>query len=268
MKRRNWGLVAVMALGYAFLYIPILSMVVYSFSASRLATVWGGFSTRWYVALLHNEQIITALGRSLTIAAVSASVAVCIGTASGLALSRFGKFPGRGLLSLMNSSPMVMPDVMLGLSSLLLFVAMQQLFDWPERGMLTITLAHITLTACYVTVVVRSRMGSLDESLEEAAMDLGARPWRVFFRITLPLIAPALVAGWLLAFTLSLDDLVIASFTSGPGSSTLPMLIYSKVKLGVTPEINALATLMVTVVAVGVAIAGIVMQRRERTDGG
>jgi putrescine transport system permease protein len=180
-----------------------------------------------------------------------------------LALSRFGRFPGRGLLSLMNSAPMVMPDVMLGLSSLLLFVTLQQALGWPERGMSTIAIAHITLTTCYVTVVVRSRMASLDDSLEEAAMDLGARPWRVFWLITLPLIAPALLAGWLLAFTLSLDDLVIASFTSGPGASTLPMLIYSKVKLGVTPEINALATLIVTVVAIGVVVAGVVMHRRE-----
>ncbi|MDO5609353.1 MAG: ABC transporter permease subunit [Pseudomonadota bacterium] len=264
MNRRNWALIAVMVVGYAFLYIPIISMVVYSFSDSRLATVWGGFSTRWYGELFNNQQIMTALGRSFLIAAISATAAVCIGTASGLALSRFGKFPGRGVLSLMNSSPMVMPDVMLGLSSLLLFVALQQMFGWPERGMLTITLAHITLTACYVTVVVRSRMAGMDESLEEAAMDLGARPWRVFFLITLPLIAPALVAGWLLAFTLSLDDLVIASFTSGPGASTLPMVIYSKVKLGVTPEINALATLIITVVALGVAIAGFFMQRQER----
>lgn len=263
MNRRNWGLWAVMALGYAFLYVPIVSMVVYSFSDSRLATVWGGFTTRWYVELFGNQQMMTALGRSLTIAAVSATAAVALGTASGLALSRFGKFPGRGLVSLMNSSPMVMPDVMLGLSSLLLFVAMQQAFGWPQRGMLTITIAHITLTACYVTVVVRSRMASMDDSLEEAAMDLGARPWRVFFLITLPLIAPALVAGWLLAFTLSLDDLVIASFTSGPGASTLPMVIYSKVKLGVTPEINALATLIVTAVALGVVVAGLVMHRRS-----
>lgn len=263
MKRRNWGLYAMMALGYAFLYVPIIAMIVYSFSASRLATVWGGFSTRWYGQLFANEQLMTALGRSLTIAAVSASAAVCLGTASGLVLSRFGKVPGRGLLSLMNSSPMVMPDVMLGLSSLLLFVALQGLLGWPERGMGTIMLAHITLTACYVTVVARSRMAALDDSLEEAAMDLGARPWRVFFLITLPLIAPALLAGWLLAFTLSLDDLVIASFTSGPGASTLPMVIYSKVKLGVTPEINALATLIVSAVGVGVIIAGVLLHRRE-----
>ncbi|HEY1078174.1 MAG TPA: ABC transporter permease subunit [Fontimonas sp.] len=264
MKRAAWPLYTVMALGYAFLYIPIISVIVYSFSASRLATVWGGFSTRWYVELFGNEQILAALGRSLTIAAVSATAAVLLGTASGLALSRFGRFPGRGLLSLMNSAPMVMPDVMLGLSSLLLFVALQQATGWPQRGMGTIMLAHITLTACYVTVVVRSRLGALDLSLEEAAMDLGARPWRVFVFITLPLIAPALLAGWLLAFTLSLDDLVIASFTSGPGASTLPMVIYSKVKLGVTPEVNALATLIVTAVAAGVAAAGLLMHRQTR----
>lgn len=267
MRRHALGLWLTMAVGYALLYVPILSMVVYSFSASRLATVWGGFSTHWYVTLFDNQQIIGALGRSLTIAAISATAAVCLGTASGLALSRFGKFPGRGLLSLLNSSPMVMPDVMLGLSSLLLFVAMRQALGWPERGMLTITLAHVTLTTCYVTVVVRSRMAAMDDSLEEAAMDLGARPWRVFFVITLPLIAPALLAGWLLAFTLSLDDLVIASFTSGPGASTLPMVIYSKVKLGVTPEINALATLIVSVVALGVAVAGLTLHRREAKTG-
>ncbi len=264
MNRKPWMLWVVVALGYVFLYVPIVSVIFYSFSASRLATVWGGFSTRWYSALLQNDQILEALGRSLIIAGVSATAAVALGTASGLALSRFGRFPGRGLLSLMNSAPMVMPDVMLGLSSLLLFVALQQWLGWPQRGMSTIMLAHITLTACYVTVIVRSRLTSLDLSLEEAAMDLGARPWRVFFLITLPLISPALLAGWLLAFTLSLDDLVIASFTSGPGASTLPMVIYSKVKLGVTPEINALATIIITAVALGVAIAGVVMHRREQ----
>ena len=264
MNRKPWMLWSVVALGYVFLYVPIASVILYSFSASRLATVWGGFSTRWYSALLQNDQILEAVGRSLIIAAVSATAAVALGTASGLALSRFGRFPGRGLLSLMNSAPMVMPDVMLGLSSLLLFVALQQALGWPQRGMSTIMLAHITLTACYVTVIVRSRLTSLDLSLEEAAMDLGARPWRVFFLITLPLISPALLAGWLLAFTLSLDDLVIASFTSGPGASTLPMVIYSKVKLGVTPEINALATIIISVVALGVACAGVVIHRREK----
>lgn len=266
MKRNPTLLYTAMALGYAFLYIPILSVVVYSFNASRVATVWGGFSTRWYTALLENQQLLDAVQRSFLIAALTATAAVFLGTACGLALSRFGKFPGRGLLSLMNSAPMVMPDVMMGLSSLLLFVTLQQAFGWPDRGMVTITLAHITLTACYVTVVVRSRMAGMDDSLEEAAMDLGARPWRVFFVITLPLIAPALLAGWLLAFTLSLDDLVIASFASGPGSSTLPMVVYSKVKLGVTPEINALATIIVVLVALGVSIAGVLMHRRSRTN--
>ncbi|MCE7032509.1 ABC transporter permease subunit [Lysobacter sp. GX 14042] len=263
MNRRPFALYTAMLVGYAFLYIPIFSVIVYSFNASRVSTVWGGFSLRWYAELASNQQLLDAVQRSFLIAAITATAAVALGTASGLALSRFGRFPGRGLLSLMNSAPMVMPDVMIGLSSLLLFVTLQQAFDWPDRGMTTITLAHITLTACYVTVVVRSRMTSMDESLEEAAMDLGAKPWRVFFVITLPLIAPALLAGWLLAFTLSLDDLVIASFTSGPGSSTLPMVVYSKVKLGVTPEINALATIIVVAVAVGVSLAGIAMHRRR-----
>ncbi|NLA68571.1 MAG: ABC transporter permease subunit [Gammaproteobacteria bacterium] len=264
MRHRPFLLYTAMVLGYAFLYIPIVSVVAYSFNASRLSTIWGGFSLRWYGELFSNAQLLDAVQRSFTIAAVTATAAVCLGTACGLALSRFGRFPGRGLLSLMNSAPMVMPDVMMGLSSLLLFVTLQQAFGWPDRGMVTITLAHITLTACYVTVVVRSRMASMDDSLEEAAMDLGAKPWRVFFVITLPLIAPALLAGWLLAFTLSLDDLVIASFTSGPGSSTLPMVIYSKVKMGVTPEINALATIIVVLVAVGVSIAGVFMHRHAR----
>lgn len=263
MKRSRTGLYTAMAFGYAFLYIPILSVIVYSFNGSRISTIWGGFSTRWYEELLGNQQLLDAVQRSFLIAALTATAAVMLGTACGLALSRFGRFPGRGLMSLMNSAPMVMPDVMMGLSSLLLFVTLQQAFGWPDRGMTTITLAHITLTACYVTVVVRSRMAGMDSSLEEAAMDLGARPWRVFFVITLPLIAPALLAGWLLAFTLSLDDLVIASFTSGPGSSTLPMVVYSKVKMGVTPEINALATIIVVLVALGVSIAGLVMHRRQ-----
>lgn len=265
MNRKPWLLYSAMAFGYAFLYVPIVSLVVFSFNKSRLVTVWGGFSTEWYARLLKNEQILAAAWRSFVIAATSATLAVIVGTAAGLALSRFGRFPGRNLLSLMNSAPLVMPEVMLGLSALLLFVSMQQLFGWPTRGMTTITLAHVTFTACYVTVVVRSRLTMMDESLEEAAMDLGARPWKVFFLITLPLIAPALLAGWLLAFTLSLDDLVIASFTSGPGASTLPMLIYSKVRIGVTPEINALATLIVCLITVLVSIAGIVLHRQQKT---
>ena len=267
MSRRPWVLYTAMAFGYAFLYIPIISVVVFSFNKSRLVTVWGGFSTEWYARLFQNEQILAAAWRSFLIASTSATFAVVVGTAAGLALARFGRFPGRGLLSLMNSAPLVMPEVMLGLSALLLFVSMQQLIGWPARGMTTIALAHITFTACYVTVVVRSRLTMMDASLEEAAMDLGARPWKVFFLITLPLIAPALLAGWLLAFTLSLDDLVIASFTSGPGASTLPMLVYSKVKLGVTPEINALATLIVVLVMVAVSVAGVLLHRQQRAQG-
>ena len=264
MSRRPCVLYTAMAFGYAFLYIPIISVVVFSFNKSRLVTVWGGFSTEWYARLFQNEQILAAAWRSFLIASTSATFAVVVGTAAGLALARFGRFPGRGLLSLMNSAPLVMPEVMLGLSALLLFVSMQQLIGWPARGMTTIALAHITFTACYVTVVVRSRLTMMDASLEEAAMDLGARPWKVFFLITLPLIAPALLAGWLLAFTLSLDDLVIASFTSGPGASTLPMLIYSKVKLGVTPEVNALATLIVCLVMAAVTLAGVILHRQQK----
>lgn len=265
MNRRPWQLYTAMAFGYAFLYIPIASLIIYSFNKSRLVTVWGGFSTAWYGRLFDNAQILSAAWRSFLIASGSATLAVVIGTAAGLTLARFGRFPGRGLLSLMSSAPLVMPEVMLGLSALLLFVSMQELIGWPTRGMSTITLAHVTFTACYVTVVVRSRLTMMDDSLEEAAMDLGARPWKVFFLITLPLIAPALLAGWLLAFTLSLDDLVIASFTSGPGASTLPMLIYSKVKLGVTPEINALATLIVCLVMVAVTVAGVILHRQQKS---
>jgi putrescine transport system permease protein len=265
MKRTPFLLYSAIAFGYAFLYVPIFSVIAYSFNKSRLVTVWAGFSTEWYGRLFQNRQILEAAERSFLIATLSATLAVVVGTAAGLALARFGRFPGRGLLSLMNSAPLVMPEVMLGLSSLLLFVTLQQTLGWPERGMSTITIAHVTLTACYVTVVVRSRLTQMDVSLEEAAMDLGARPWKVFALITLPLIAPALAAGWLLAFTLSLDDLVISSFTSGPGASTLPMVVYSKVKLGVTPEINALATLIVLLVTVTVSIAGWLLHRQQRT---
>lgn len=251
--------------GFAFLYIPILSLMAYSFNRSRLVTVWGGFSTQWYGRLFENKQILDAAWLSLKIAAINATGAVILGTLAGLALARFGRFRGRTLMEGMTTAPLVMPEVITGLSLLLLFVAMEQVFGWPAgRGMTTITIAHMTLTLAYVTVIVQSRLSTLDESLEEAAMDLGARPAKVFFVITLPIIAPALVSGWLLAFTISLDDLVISSFVSGPGSSTLPMVIFSKVRLGVSPDINALATIMVLLVTIGVIIAGILMARRER----
>jgi putrescine transport system permease protein len=245
-----------LAFGYAFLYIPLVSVIIYSFNDSRLATVWGGFSTRWYGELLKNEQVLDAAFLSLRIAVVTATLATLLGTMAGMALARFGRFRGRTLFSGMITSPLVMPEVITGLSLLLLFVSLQQLTGWPaQRGFSTITIAHTTFALAYVTVVVQSRLASMDESLEEAAMDLGGRPLRVVFDITLPLIAPAMVAGWLLAFTLSLDDVVIASFVSGPGGSTLPMVIFSKIRLGVTPDINALATLIIVVVSLGVVVA-------------
>jgi putrescine transport system permease protein len=257
--------ISVLVFGFAFLYVPILSLIVYSFNKSRLVTVWGGFSTEWYGKLFRNEQILNAAWLSLKIASVNATGAVILGTLAGLALARFGKFRGRTLFAGMTTAPLVMPEVITGLSLLVLFVLMEQLFGWPAgRGVTTITIAHMTLTMAYVTVIVQSRLSTLDDSLEEAAMDLGARPAKIFFLITLPIIAPALISGWLLAFTISLDDLVIASFVSGPGSSTLPMVIFSKVRLGVSPDINALASIMVLFVTVGVVIAGILMARQEK----
>ncbi len=262
---RPWFRMAALVLGFAFLYVPIISLVVFSFNESRLVTVWGGFSTKWYGALLRNQQIIDAALLSLKIAAIAATVAVALGTLTGMALARFGPFRGRTLLSGMATAPLVMPEVITGLSLLLLFVTMEQLIGWPSgRGMTTIIIAHITFAMAFVTVVVQSRLAQFDESLEEAAQDLGARPAKVFFLVTLPIIFPALLSGWLLAFTLSLDDLVIASFVSGPGSSTLPMVVFSKVRLGVSPDINALATILIAVVAVGVAVAGVVMARQQK----
>lgn len=255
----------VLTLGFAFLYIPIVSLIVYSFNESRLVTVWGGFSTKWYGALLQNEQILNAAWLSVKVAVISATLAVVLGTLAGMTLARFGPFKGRTLLSGLTTAPLVMPEVITGLSLLLLFVTMEQLLGWPEgRGMTTIVISHITFTMAFVTVVVQSRLSQMDDSLEEAAMDLGARPHKVFFLITLPIIFPALLSGWLLAFTLSLDDLVITSFVAGPGSSTLPMVIFSKVRLGVSPDINALATILVAVVAVGALVAGIVMARQQK----
>ena len=247
-------------LGFIFLYGPILSLIVYSFNRSRLVTVWGGFSTQWYGRLFQNQQILDAAWLSLKVAAINATGAVILGTLAGTALARFGKFKGRALLSSMTTAPLVMPEVITGLSLLLLFVAIGL-----DRGFWTVTLAHVTLTMCFVTVVVQSRLVTFDRALEEAALDLGATPLRAFFSVTLPLIAPAVAAGFLLAFTLSLDDLVIASFTSGPGATTLPMRIYSQVRLGVTPEINAASTLLVGIVTIGVICAALLTKRASRT---
>jgi putrescine transport system permease protein len=263
---RSRLLPALLAMGFAFLYIPIISVIVYSFNNSRLVTVWGGFSTRWYGALLADHRMLEAAWLSLRIAAVSATLAAILGTLAGLVLARFGQFRGRTILSGMASAPLVMPEVITGLSLLLLFVGFAPLPFFPdERGFATIVIAHVTLTMAYVAVIVQSRLSSLDESLEEAAMDLGARPAWVFILITLPIIAPAITSGWLLAFTLSLDDLVITTFTAGPSTTTLPMMIFSKVRLGVTPEINALATLMITLVAVLVVAASALMARKEKS---
>jgi len=262
---RSWFRVSALVFGYAFLYIPILSLIVYSFNESKLVTVWAGFSTKWYGELLNNQQILGAAWLSLKIAALSATLAVVLGTLAGMVLARFGPFKGRTLLSGLTTAPLVMPEVITGLSMLLLFVTMEQLIGWPAgRGMTTIVIAHITFTMSFVAVVVQSRLAQMDDSLEEAAMDLGARPAKVFFLITLPIIAPALMSGWLLAFTLSVDDLVITSFVAGPGSSTLPMVIFSKVRLGVSPDINALATILVAVVSIGVVVAGVMMSRQQK----
>jgi putrescine transport system permease protein len=265
MQRRSFFVLTMLAFGFAFLYVPILSMIFFSFNSSKLVTVWAGFSTKWYVDLFHDSQMLNAAKLSIKIASLNATGAVILGTVAGLVLARFGRFKGRTLLSGMTTAPLVMPEVITGLSLLLLFVAMEQLFGWPQgRGVTTITLAHITFSMAYVTVVVQSRLTTFDEALEEAAMDLGARPAKVFFVITLPIILPAIISGWLLAFTLSWDDLVITSFVSGPGSTTLPMLIFSKVRLGVSPDINALATILVLIVTVGIVASALWMQRQER----
>jgi putrescine transport system permease protein len=245
-------------LGFAFLYLPIVLLIVFSFNASKLVTVWGGFSLQWYGALFRNQGLMDAAWVTLRVGVISASVATVLGTLAALALTRYTRFRGRVLFSGMVFAPLVMPEVITGLSLLLLFVAIGL-----DRGFLTVTLAHITFSMCFVAVVVQSRLMTFDRSLEEAAMDLGAPPVKTFFQVTLPVIAPAIVSGWMLAFTLSLDDLVIASFSSGPGATTLPMKIYSQVRLGVTPEINAACTLMIAIVAAGVLAASVVNKRRE-----
>lgn len=264
--KRSLFLPVVSFFGFVFLYIPIVSLVIFSFNKSKLVTVWGGWSTKWYGELLNDPQILGAAWISLKIAFTSASLATVLGTIAAMVLTRFGRVRGRGLLTGMVTAPLVMPEVITGLSLLLLFVAMEAAFGWPAgRGMLTIIIAHTTFCMAYVAVVVQSRLTDMDDSIEEAASDLGAKPMRVFFDITLPMIAPALISGWLLSFTLSLDDLVIASFVSGPGASTLPMVIFSKVRLGVTPEINALATLIVVVVAIGISISWYFMRKKVKT---
>jgi putrescine transport system permease protein len=265
MNRRGWFLPIAAALGFGFLYLPIISLVVFSFNENRLVTVWSGFSLKWYGTMLEDPQILPSAWLSLQIAGVSATIALVLGTLCAVALVRFRRFRGKTVLNAAVTAPLVMPEVITGLSLLLLFVAMQAVIGWPSgRGVMTLIIAHSTFCMAYVTVVVRSRLIDLDRSLEEAAMDLGATPVRVFFDVTLPIIAPALVSGWLLAFTISLDDLVISSFVTGPGATTLPMVIFSKVRLGVSPEVNALATIIIGAVALGVVIFTFVQMGKPR----
>lgn len=264
MKRPTFSTI-MLVLGLVFLYLPMIILVFYSFNASRLVTVWAGFSTKWYGVLFQDDQLIDAVWTSLQIAFYNACMAVVLGTMAAFILSRFGRFRGRSAFSGMVTAPLVMPDVITGLSLLLMFVTLADLIGWPaERGMLTIWIAHVTFSTAYVAVVVGSRLKEVDVSIEEAAMDLGAPPVRTFFLVTIPAIAPALAAGWLLAFTLSLDDLVISSFVAGPGSTTLPMVVFSSVRLGVSPKINALATLVILIVSLVAAISWWLMRRSEK----
>ena len=262
MRRLSVFNLTTLAFGLAFLYLPIAILVIYSFNDSRLVTVWGGWSMRWYAVLLHDRDLLAATLNSLAIALTSATLATILGTMAALALARFGRFRGRTLLSAMVYAPLVMPEVITGLSLLLMFVAAD-----VDRGFSTITVSHTTLTMCFVTIVVQSRLVDFDRSLEEAAMDLGCPPLRTFFSVTLPLIAPAVAAGFLLAFSLSLDDLVIASFTTGPGATTLPIRIYSEVRLGVKPEINAVCTVLVAVVATAIVMASLLSKRSAAAPG-
>ncbi|MCL6269767.1 ABC transporter permease subunit [Sansalvadorimonas sp. 2012CJ34-2] len=265
-RKTNFSNIA-LGFGLVFLYLPMFILVIYSFNASRLVTVWAGFSTKWYGELFKDDQLIDAVLTSLEIAVCAATAAVILGTMSAYLLNRFGKFRGRTLFSSMITAPLVMPDVIIGLSLLLMFVSLSTSIGWPEdRGMLTILIAHITFCTAYSTVVISSRLREMDVSIEEAAMDLGASPLKTFFVITIPTIAPALASAWLLSFTLSLDDLVISSFVSGPGSTTLPMVVFSSVRLGVSPKVNALATLMILCVSLAAFIAWWLARRADRAQ--
>ncbi|MEL0169381.1 MAG: ABC transporter permease subunit [Pseudomonadaceae bacterium] len=265
MSKRPTFSTLMLWLGLAFIYLPMIILVIYSFNASRLVTVWGGWSVHWYVGLLDNTQLMNAVKRSLQIAFFTACAAVCLGTLAAFVMTRIKRFKGRTLFSGLVTAPLVMPEVITGLSLLLLFVAMAQMVGWPaERGMVTIWIAHVTFCTAYVAVVVSGRLSELDQSIEEAAMDLGARPWKTFLLITVPMIAPSIAAGWLLSFTLSLDDLVLASFVSGPGSTTLPMEVFSAVRLGVKPEINAVASLILLAVSIFTLIGWLIARSADK----
>ena len=263
-ERPSTWLLSILFLGIAFLYLPILVLIAYSFNASALVTVWGGFSTSWYGELLHNRPILEAAALSLEVGVVASTGAVILGTLAATALVRFANFRGRLLLTGMTTAPLVMPEIITGITQLLLFVSMFQFLGWPHRGFTTLVIAHVAFCTAYTTITIQSRLQGADRSLEEAAMDLGAGPVGAFLDTTLPIIAPALVSSWLLSFILSVDDLVISSFVSGPRANTLPMLIYSKVRLGVSPDVNALASLIICLVGAGVVVAGYVMRRSER----
>lgn len=265
--KRSKFLTVMVTIGMAFFYIPMILLVIYSFNYSKLVLVWGGWSTRWYKVLFESEEVWAAVNMSLKIALVNATFATILGMLAALSMVRFGKFRGRTLFGGMLVAPLVMPEVITGLSLLVMFITLKQFFGWPEnRGFATITIAHITFSMAYVAVTIQARLTGMGQSLEEAAADLGAKPFKVLTSITIPRLAPALISGWLLAFTLSLDDLVIASFVSGPGANTLPVLIFSRIRLGLRPDINALATIIILVVAVCIAIAALIMFRQQKRD--
>ncbi|MFO1467477.1 MAG: ABC transporter permease subunit [Steroidobacteraceae bacterium] len=257
-------LVTMLCIGIAILYVPMIVLIVYSFNSSALVSVWGGFTIDWYARLLHNDQMLDAAWLSLRVAFAASTIAVVLGTLAAVALVRFRQFRGRFLLTGMVNAPLVMPEIITGITQLLLFVTMLNLFGWPHRGFTTIVLSHVAFCTAYATITIQSRLASADRSLEEAAMDLGSGPVRAFLDTTLPIIFPALASSWLLSFTLSLDDLVISSFVAGPGASTLPMVIFSKAKLGLSPDVNALASIIILLVGACVILAGVMMRRSER----
>ena len=266
-NQRSRFLSIMLTAGLTFLYVPMILLIIYSFNYSKLVPVWGGWSTRWYSVLFESQEVWDAVSLSLKIALINATFATILGTLAGLAMVRFGRFRGRTLFGGMLVAPLVMPEVITGLSLLVFFISFKQLIGWPaERGFTTITIAHITFSLAYVAVIIQARLTGMGQSLEEAAADLGAKPFKVLTAITLPRLAPGMLSGWLLAFTLSLDDLVIASFVTGPGANTLPILIFSRIRLGLRPDINALATIIILFVAVCVAIAALIMFRQQRRE--
>jgi putrescine transport system permease protein len=255
----------ILFLGYLFLYFPLICIVIYSFNESRFVSVWSGFSLKWYESLFSDPLILRATVNSIKIASFSATIAVIIGTIAAIVIVKFDKFNGKSLFVSVIAAPMIMPEVIMGLSLLMLFISMEKIFGWPNgRGTITVTIAHITLTVSYVTMIVQARLQGFDKSLEEAALDLGASPLKVFFVITLPIIFPGIISGWLLAFALSLDDVVIASFVSGPGATTLPMIVFSSLKFGISPKVNALATILMSILSIGVIVAAVSMRRKNK----